>query len=67
MQNGSSISDPASPLIFSIFQSLTPDINLCSAAKVLNAAVTDLVLLLGISITLVNLEKASTIIERAGK
>jgi len=51
-------SDPASPSIFSIFQRLTPDISLCSAAKKLNAAVTDLVLLLDKPITLVNLEKA---------
>jgi hypothetical protein len=39
----------------------------CSAANILNAAVTDLVLLLDIPLTLENLEKASTRSKRAGK
>jgi uncharacterized membrane protein YccF (DUF307 family) len=43
------------------------DINWCSVANILKAAVTDLVLLLGIPITLVNLQKAQTRIKRAGK
>jgi hypothetical protein len=43
------------------------DINWCSVANILKAAVTDLVLLLGIPITLVNLQKAPTRIKRAGK
>ncbi len=56
---------PASLLIFSIPQKVNPLINLCSAAKVLKAAKTDCVLLLGIPMILVYLEKASTNINRA--
>jgi hypothetical protein len=56
----------ASLLIFSISQKVNPQINLCSAAKLLNATITDCELFLGIPM-MVNLEKASTNINRAGK
>jgi hypothetical protein len=58
---------PASLLIFSISQKINPLINLCSAAKVLKAAMTDCELLLRILMILVNLENTSTRINRAGK
>ncbi len=58
---------PASLLIFSISQKVHPLINLCSAAKVLKASMTDCELLVGIPMILVNLEKASTYINIAGK
>jgi hypothetical protein len=46
---------------------VNPLINLCSAAKVLKAAITDCEFLLGIPMILVDLEKESTNINRAGK
>jgi hypothetical protein len=58
---------PASLLIYSISQKVNPLINLYSAAKVLSAAITDCELLPGIPMIVVNLEKASTNINRAGK
>jgi hypothetical protein len=58
---------PASLLIFSISEKVNPLINLCSASKVVNAAMTDCEFLVGIPMILVNLEKASTKISKAEK